>query len=38
MTSELTGNSLSSLVPEFSRDMIIKWEDIKSIFDLKEEV
>lgn len=36
ITAELSGNSLSSFIPEFPRDMIIKWEDIKAIFDLKE--
>ncbi|WP_034761986.1 hypothetical protein [Rossellomorea vietnamensis] len=36
IAAELSGNSLSSFIPEFSRDMIIKWEDVKAIFDLKE--
>ncbi|QHE60468.1 hypothetical protein FHE72_04985 [Rossellomorea vietnamensis] len=36
ITAELSGNSLSSFIPELSRDMFIKWEDIKAIFDFKE--
>jgi hypothetical protein len=36
IAAELSGNPLSSFIPEFSWDMMIKWEDIKAIFDLKE--
>lgn len=36
ITAELSGNSLSSFIPEFSWDMIIKWEDVIAIFDFKE--
>lgn len=33
--AELNGNSLVSSFPRFSWEMLIKWQDIKGIFDLR---
>ncbi|PFA67075.1 hypothetical protein CN378_11905 [Bacillus sp. AFS015802] len=35
LCAEMSGNSLVSSFPRFSWDMMMKWQDIVEIFDLK---
>jgi hypothetical protein len=35
ISGEMSGNSLVSSFPRFSWDMMIKWQEIVEIFDLK---
>ncbi len=35
ISAEISGQSIFSSFPRFSWDMMIKWEDIVEIFDLK---